>query len=65
MIYKGTLLLVNDNSGGKVAKCLHNISKKKSGNLGDLILVTLYKYVFGKKVKKKVFYLGLIVCLKY
>jgi len=65
MIYKHSLLGIADNSGAKVLKTIHVINKLKFGKVGDLILVTLLKFLHGKKVKKKTFYLGLIISVKY
>jgi len=65
MIYRGSKLKVSDNSGGYIAKCLRVINKSKWAGLGGLILVTLHKFLWGKKVKKKVFYLGLVVNTRY
>jgi len=65
MLYKQSLLGIADNSGAKVLKTIRVVNKLKFGKVGDLILVTLLKFLQGKKVKKKTFYLGLIVSVKY
>ena len=66
MIIIGSKLIVVDNSGGFIAKCIRIIKKgKKIGSIGDTILVTLIKFINKRKVKKRVIYLGLIIGIKY
>jgi len=65
MIFKGSLIQVGDNSGGKLVKCINIFNKQNWGSLGSLLLVTLVKFSQGKKVKKKQFYLGLLVRARY
>jgi ribosomal protein L14 len=65
MIFKGSLIQVGDNSGGKIVKCINIFNKENWGTLGSLLLVTLVKFSQGKKVKKKQFYLGLLVRIRY
>jgi len=67
MIKIGTKLTVSDNSGGKLAKCIKIIEKgnQKTGIIGNMILLTLIKFVNKIKVKKRVIYIGLIIGLKY
>jgi len=65
LIYKGSLINVCDNSGGKIVKCIQICNNNKFAIINSLILVTLKKVLYGKKVKKKIFYLGLLVCVKY
>lgn len=54
MIIIGTKLLIVDNSGGKIAKCIRIIEKgkKKFASVGNTILVSLVKFINKKKVKK-------------
>jgi len=47
MIQKNTIIKILDNSGGKVAKCIH-VYGGTQGNIGDKILVSM------KKIKQKV-----------
>jgi len=62
MVFTNTLVKVADNSGASVVKCVHIINKFRCGKVGNLILVTVFKYLHSKKVKKKNFYMGLLVC---
>lgn len=65
MINIGSKLKVMDNSGGKLAKCINIVGKKKKANVGSLLTITLSKCVNNKKVKKRNIYLGLIISVKY
>jgi large subunit ribosomal protein L14 len=67
MIQKGTLLKVLDNSGGRVARCIHVYGERK-GNIGDKILVSIQKIKEKKttsklkvKVENHVIYKALII----
>lgn len=51
MIQMETFLKVCDNSGGKLAKCIH-VYGNRSGNLGDKILVSIQKIKNKKKLSK-------------
>lgn len=64
MIIIGTNLNIVDNSGGKIAKCIKVISKKKTASIGNIVLVSLKKFLNRRKVKKRVIYIGLIVGIK-
>jgi len=67
VIQIGSCLKISDNSGIKLAKCIKVISlssSKKIGHIGDLILITIKKYVASNKIKKKMIYHGLIVMVK-
>jgi len=70
MIQKEIFLKVNDNSGGRVVKCIHVYSNKR-GNIGDKILVSMQKFKNKKKMSKlkikvenHLLYKGLIVQTK-
>ena len=65
MIKISTKLIVVDNSGAKLAKCIKLMGKQKISTVGNLILVTLFKFTCSKKVKKRTIYLGLIVGISY
>lgn len=70
MVQKGTFLNVVDNSGAKIAYCIHNISNPNSryAILGNLILVSIKKLRikrrFASKIKKGALAYGLIVRTK-
>jgi large subunit ribosomal protein L14 len=70
MIQKGTFLNVADNSGAKIAYCIHNISNPSSryAFIGNIILVTIKKLRvkrrFASKIKKGALAYGLIVRTK-
>jgi large subunit ribosomal protein L14 len=64
MILVSTILNVSDNSGGRLAKCIHIYKKKKFGTIGDIILVTIKTYNTKKKIKKGEMYLSLIIRVK-
>lgn len=49
MISISTILNVSDNSGARLAKCIHIYKKKKYGTIGDLILVSIKTYNPKKK----------------
>jgi len=51
MIQKSTLLKIIDNSGGRLARCVHVYGNKK-GNIGDKILVSVQK-IKEKKITSK------------
>jgi large subunit ribosomal protein L14 len=66
MIFKKSKLVVVDNSGAKIAKCINIVKRFKFASVCNLILVTLDKFIKGKrKVKKKLIYLGVLVATKY
>jgi large subunit ribosomal protein L14 len=65
MIKIGTKLIVVDNSGAKLAKCIKLMGKQKISTVGNIISVTLLKFKNSKKVKKRTVYLGLIVGCSY
>ena len=65
MIQIGSKLNVIDNSGIKVVRCININSNKKTADIGNFILVTLHKYINILKSKKRVFYLGLIINVKF
>ncbi len=60
MVYSETILNVADNSGAKTVKCLM-IVKKPIGFLGDIIKLTLRKFVASKKLIKGKKYFGLLI----
>lgn len=51
MIQKNTLLKILDNSGGRVARCVHVYDQKK-GKIGDIILVSIQKIKQKKIISK-------------
>jgi len=66
MVFIQSVLKCNDNSGVLYVKCLHIVNKKKkeSGDLGDIIKVSILKkktLIFKKQQK---IFLGLILGLK-
>ena len=65
MIKNSTKLKVIDNSGGKIARCIDVVGKKKIAYVGNLLVITLHKCIHKKKVKKRCIYFGLIVNIKY
>ncbi|MCE3012358.1 MAG: 50S ribosomal protein L14 [Proteobacteria bacterium] len=54
MIQQQTDLIVADNSGAKVAKCIKVLggSKRMSAGIGDVIVVAIQQAISGGKVKK-------------
>jgi large subunit ribosomal protein L14 len=67
MISTSSKVIVVDNSGGKIGRCITVIKKSnvKIGYIGDMILLSLIKFISKKKVKKKVIYIGLIIGITY
>lgn len=67
MIQRGSFLTVSDNSGAKIAYCIHNISKPKSryAYIGDIVLISVKKLRakrrFASKIKKGTMAHGLII----
>jgi large subunit ribosomal protein L14 len=62
IIIKESKLKVIDNSGAKLVKCI-KISGfgKKFGSVGSLLLVTILRQNYTKKINKKNIYYGLVV----
>jgi large subunit ribosomal protein L14 len=65
MIIIGTRLKVVDNSGGKIAKCIKIIGKKKIAYVGNIILLSLKKFINRKKINKRIIYIGLVIGIKF
>lgn len=63
MIQKGTILFISDNSGARLAKCIH-VYKKKFAKIGDYILVSIKTYNPEKKIKKGELHLALVIRTK-
>ena len=65
MVQTGSILKVVDNSGAKYAKCLKVLGSKKSGILGDFLVVSILSLRRGKgrkiRVKRKEICLGLLL----
>jgi large subunit ribosomal protein L14 len=68
MIFPGTNLLVSDNSGGQVVRCLRVLGRTgySAGTVGDLIVVSVkeLRKRGNIKVKRKEVCLGLITTVK-
>jgi len=66
MVFKGSRLLVADNCGAKIGKCIKLNKQHKSGTSGDIILITLSKFKKrSKKIKKRSLYLGIIISTRF
>ena len=66
MVKFGSVLIVRDNSGARLAKCLNVVGiNKKTAFVGDIILISVVNYVKLKKLKKRAVYLGAIVTTSY
>jgi large subunit ribosomal protein L14 len=65
MVFIGTKVNIADNSGARIGKCIKVKGKKKIGSVGSIILITLKKILYRKKVKKRVIYIGLIISITY
>jgi large subunit ribosomal protein L14 len=65
MIIIGTRLKVVDNSGGKIAKCIKIIGKTKTAYVGNIILLSLKKFINRKKINKRIIYIGLVIGIKF
>lgn len=68
MIQKETFLKVIDNSGGRLAKCIH-VYGNRAGNIGDKVLVSMQKIknkktVLNLKIENHSLYKGLIIQTK-
>lgn len=70
MVFKGTFLNVIDNSGAKIAECIHNIDSPQSkyAKTGNLVLLTIkqlrVKRRYASKIKKGCLAYGLVVRTK-
>jgi large subunit ribosomal protein L14 len=64
MIFVSTIVKVSDNSGARLAKCIHIYKKKKFASIGDMILVSIKTYNPKKKIKKGEMYLSLVIRVK-
>lgn len=64
MIFVSTILNVSDNSGARLAKCIHIYKRKKFGSIGDMILISVKTYNPKKKIKKGEMYLSIIIRVK-
>lgn len=53
MIHIQTKLKINDNTGIKIGQCI-KIYKKKTGKIGDVILLSVKKLRLNQKKKKKI-----------
>lgn len=65
MILINSVINVCDNSGARVVKCIRVYKNKKTGSIGDYILVTVRTYNPKKKIKKGEIYLALIVRTRF
>jgi large subunit ribosomal protein L14 len=65
MIIVGSLLKVADNSGARKVCCIHLYKRKKTSNIGDMVLVTVRSYNPKKKIKKGEIFLALIIRSRY
>ena len=65
MIKKETLLKVTDNTGAKKVKCIH-VYKKKTGKIGDIILISVksIKLKYKTKIKKGSLHKALLIRTK-
>lgn len=63
MIQKGTLVFISDNSGARLAKCIH-VYNKKTAYIGDYVLVSIKTYNPDKKIKKGELHLALVIRTK-
>lgn len=54
MIQKGTQLVVMDNSGAKIVRCIHiyNVKERGYGQPGDRILISVRQRLASKQVEK-------------
>jgi large subunit ribosomal protein L14 len=64
MVFVSTVVKVSDNSGARLAKCIHIYKKKKFASIGDMILVSVKTYNPKKKIKKGEMYLSIIIRVK-
>ena len=61
MVFKFTRLLVADNSGGQLVKCIHCYSSASRGCPPDEVLVSMRVCFPRKKVRKGLLYRGVLV----
>ena len=64
MIQLNSKLIVLDNSGAKIVKCIKITKGSTVGTVGDIIVVAVQKAVPNKKIKAGDVTRALIVCLK-
>jgi large subunit ribosomal protein L14 len=64
MIFVSTIVKISDNSGARLAKCIHIYKKKKFASIGDMILVSIKTYNPKKKIKKGEMHLSIVIRVK-
>jgi len=66
MIYPETKILISDNSGAKVAKCIKvmNSSRHRGSKPSDLAVISLRKVKSNKKLRKGEIHRGVIIRCK-
>lgn len=65
MITKESIVYSADNSGAKFLKCIDVSNKRNSiAFIGNIILVSVKKFIHRKKLKKKLIYFGLLFATK-
>jgi len=53
MLQKESKLIIADNAGARLVKCIHVANKKKYGTIGDILNVVIKKFRVQKKLIKK------------
>ncbi len=65
MVRKESIVYSADNSGAKFLKCIGVLNKKNGvANIGDVLLISVKKFMHRRKLKKRVIYFGLLVTAK-
>jgi large subunit ribosomal protein L14 len=64
MIQLNTNLKVIDNSGAKIARCIKVLHNTQYASIGDIIVVSIRKAIFDKKVKQGEVHKALVVQTK-
>jgi large subunit ribosomal protein L14 len=65
MIQQSSKILIIDNSGAKIGKCITVLGKKKVGKIGDTVVLTIKKVRANSKIKRSSIKKGLIVRTKF
>jgi large subunit ribosomal protein L14 len=63
MIYPETKIFISDNSGGRLGYCIKVLkgSRRRGAKPGNLVIISLKKAIFHKKLKKGGIYRGILI----
>lgn len=65
MIFINSKLNVSDNSGARIVKCIHVYNRKNWANIGDQLLISIFRHNPKKKLKRGELHKAIVVRTKY